>query len=62
MTQEAIRVRAGEDNRMDVRVAVRTINQFFQLLGDRGIKQGMRASVDSSDKYPGVAFNSNVSG
>jgi len=62
MTQEAIRVRAGEDDRVDVRIAVCAINQFLQLLGDRGIKQCMRASVEASDEYPGVAFNGNVSG
>ena len=54
-------MRAGEDDRVDVRIAVCAINQFFQLFGDRGIKQRMRASVDTSDKYPGVAFNGNVS-
>src|SRR6266516_5549435 len=61
MTQEAIRMRAGEDDRMDVRIAVCAINQFFQLFGDRGIKQRMRAAVDTSDKYAGVALNINVS-
>ena len=54
-------MRASEDDRADVRIAVCAINQFFQLFGDRGIKQRMRASVDTSDKYPGVAFNGNVS-
>src|SRR6266496_1634045 len=61
MTQEAIRMRAGEDDRMDVRIAVCAINQFFQLFGDRGIKQRMRAAVDTSDKHPGMALNGNVS-
>src|SRR5215211_2581113 len=61
MTQEAIRMRASEDDRVDVRIAVCAINQFFQLFGDRGIKQRMRAAVDTSDKYPGVALNGNVS-
>src|SRR6266496_3807141 len=61
MTQEAIRMRAGEDDRMDVRIAVCAINQFFQLFGDRGIKQRMRAAVDTSDKHPGVALNGDVS-
>jgi hypothetical protein len=61
MTQEAIGVRAGEDDRVDVRIAVCAINEFFQLFGDRGIEQRMRASVDTSDKYPGVAFDGNVS-
>ena len=61
MTQEAIGVRSGEDDRVDVRIAVCAINEFFQLFGDRGIEQRMRASVDTSDKYPGVAFDGNVS-
>ena len=61
MTQEAIGVRSGEDDRVDVRIAVCAINEFFQLFGDRGIEQRMRASVDTSDKYPGVALNGNVS-
>src|SRR6266516_3367959 len=61
MTQEAIRMRASEDDRMDVRIAVCAINQFFQLFGDRGIKQRMWTAVDTSDKYPGVALNGDVS-
>src|SRR6266496_3589130 len=60
MTQEAIRMRTGEDDRADVRIAVCTIDQLFQLLGDLGIEQRMRASVDTSDKYPGVALDGNV--
>jgi hypothetical protein len=54
-------MRAGEDDRVDVRITVCAINQFFQLFGDLGIEQRMWASVDTSDKYPGVAFNGNVS-
>jgi hypothetical protein len=61
MTQEAIGMSAGEDYRVDVRIAVCAINQFFQLFGHRGIKQRVRASVEASDKYPGVAFNGDVS-
>src|SRR5215216_839488 len=55
MTQEAVRMRTGEDDRADVRIAVCTIDQLFQLLGDLGIKQRMRAAVDTSDKHPGMA-------
>src|SRR2546423_13877031 len=61
MTQEAVRMRTGEDDRADVRIAVCTIDQRFQLLGDLGIEQRMRASVDTSDKHPGVALDGNVS-
>ena len=61
MTQEAVRVRTGEDDRADARIAVCTIDQLFQLLGDLGIEQRMRASVDTSDKHPGVALDGNVS-
>ncbi len=60
MTQEAIRVRAGEDDRVDVRIAVRAINQLFQLLGHRGIEQRMRASVETGDEHAGVAFDGDV--
>ena len=60
MAQEAIRMRAGEDDRMDVRIAVHPINQFFQFSGDRGIEQRMRASVETGDKYPGVALIGDV--
>lgn len=45
MAQEAIRMRAGEDDRVDVRIAVCAINQFLQLQGDRGVKQRKRASI-----------------
>ncbi len=61
MTQEAIGMRPGEDDRADVRIAVCTIDQLFQLLGDLGIEQRVRASVDTSDEYPGVAFDGDVS-
>ena len=54
-------MRTGEDDRADVRIAVCTIDQRFQLLGDLGIEQRMRASVDTSDKHPGVALDGNVS-
>src|SRR5213595_826918 len=54
-------MRTGEDDRADVRIAVCTIDQLFQLLGDLGIEQRMRASVDTSDKHPGVALDGNVS-
>jgi hypothetical protein len=61
MTQEAIGVRAGEDDRADARIAVCAINQFLQLFGDLGVEQRMRASVDTSDKHPGVALDGDVS-
>src|SRR5213083_1964735 len=61
MTQEAVRMRPGEDDRADDRIAVCTIDQLFQLLGDLGIEQRVRASVDTSDKHPGVALDGNVS-
>jgi hypothetical protein len=54
-------MRAGEDDRADVRIAVCTIDQLFQLLGDLGIEQGMWASVDTSDEDPGVALDGDVS-
>jgi len=54
-------MRTSEDDRVDVRIAVCAINQFLQLFGHRGIKQRVRASVETSDKYPCVAFNGNVS-
>src|SRR5947208_10274718 len=34
MTQEAVRMRTGEDDRADARIAVCTIDQRFQLLGE----------------------------
>ncbi|GAA3990595.1 hypothetical protein GCM10022232_25900 [Streptomyces plumbiresistens] len=54
-------MRTCEDDRADVRISVCTIDQLFQLLGDLGIEQRMRASVDTSDKHPGVALDGNVS-
>ena len=36
-------MRAGEDDRMDVRIAVHPINQFFQISGDLLIKGGQHA-------------------
>ena len=54
-------MRAGEDDRVDVRIAVCAINQLFQLFGDLGIEQRMRASVDTSDKHPGAALDGDVS-
>ena len=53
-------MRAGEDDGVDVRVAVCAINQLFQLLGNRDIKQRMRASVDARDEDRAAFFDIDV--
>ena len=53
-------MRASEDDRMNVRVAVCAIYQLFQLFGDLGIKQRMWASVDTSDEYRAVVLDIDV--
>ena len=54
-------MRTGEDDGVDVRIAVCTIDQLFQLLGDLGVEQRVRAPVDTSDEHSGVAFDGDVS-
>jgi len=43
-------MRAGEDDRVDVRIAVCAIDQVFQLPGDLGIEQRVRAAVAFLDR------------
>lgn len=53
-------MRAGKDDSTNIRVAVCTINQLFQLFGHRGIKQRMRAAVDVRDEDRAAVFDIDV--
>ena len=61
VADEALRMGAGEDDRVDVRVAVGPVDERVELLGDVVAEQPERAAVDPGDQHGSAVLDLEVS-